>query len=391
MVRNVVLSQMTKTLQNISKRIQKDITIKNGKWDMSAYRSDPQTPYPNGSSGFPYTLYIVTADGFVIERNQPITGYLDSSDIKKVLQYSSPQTIETITNEKWRVLSVPIKFKDKTEGAIFVSYYDPKPESSDKIDKILADSITNIQKKLTITDESINVRNIDIRDIHYEVSFEIINKYNIVLLNNGRTPSFIDPSYISKEINLQKEKKVIDQNTQHLNEVYVQPIYDNRKNIFGLIIVGESVNDINEIMQKFIVYSIAVNIVFIIPLILLSLFIIKRRLSEKLSKHLISMNDKPSSIAFNKKESYLEIDGIKLLIPYASNQYYICEAILLHPQKRWEEDELRTKFGEIEEAGKKRSVYDAMLAVNKKTNYKLIICKDRTYFFNKEYISALKE
>jgi DNA-binding response OmpR family regulator len=76
-------------------------------------------------------------------------------------------------------------------------------------------------------------------------------------------------------------------------------------------------------------------------------------------------------------------------IPYASNQYYIMTALFSNPKKRWEQDEILEKFGEVESEEGWRKVYDAHLAINRKVGFKLIDYRDKLFRINPEYLSAI--
>jgi hypothetical protein len=61
------------------------------------------TPHP-WNRGFPDPIYIISLDGFVIERNALIH-LLDSGSLQFVSQFNSPQTVSGSTFEQRRVLS----------------------------------------------------------------------------------------------------------------------------------------------------------------------------------------------------------------------------------------------------------------------------------------------
>src|SRR5690348_26596 len=83
-----------------TKLVLSDLSYKNGAWDMSKYDADPEIP---GT----YRLYLITKDGFVIDRWRPIAGFLDTSDFKQLLVYQQPQTVTTVAGQAWRLYSEP--------------------------------------------------------------------------------------------------------------------------------------------------------------------------------------------------------------------------------------------------------------------------------------------
>lgn len=364
-------------LIKLTDRIEKDLVYMNGKWDTTLYNSDPYTPYPNGSSGFTNPLYVITNEGFIIERSEPIRGFLDTSDFKHLAVFTSPQTINAITNESWRVLSKMIISKGKTLGVVVISFYNPKQSEIGEIDNRLKENVELIYSKINVTNGTIDISRIDIRNIHYEYSFEIVDKYNNVLLNNGRVPTFIDPSYFSNEAKNKRIKVISDSETK---EPYytVSKILKYESHPIGMIIAGESIHSLNQTLKKYIYFAVGISIVIIIPLILYTFFVLRREFIA------IDNNTQKTikAILFDKKRSALFVDDKEFGIPYGSHQYYICIALFSQPQKNWEYDELLEKMGDIGEQVNTRKVYDAVLAINKRINLKLIEYKNKTFCIN---------
>mgnify|MGYP001791553497 FL=1 len=389
-VRQSSLNQIYDSLQNLSQRIQHDIKYDQGKWDTKLYNADPFTPYPHGSSGFSQPLYIITSEGFVIERNRPINNLLDSSDFKHLLAFSKPQSISTVTNENWRVLSKPIKTKNDTVGVILVAFYNHPSQIAD-IDKKLEENLEQLSSQVRVRDGHIDTSNIDIRNVHYDVAFEIANNFNKVLINNGRTPSFIDPSYIETEFQFEKKRIVEDKLTKEKFLITTQPFIDKNRETRGVIVAGQSISPLNEILYRYIIFALFTSIILIFPLSFFTIFSLRREIKEVINQYEKSKQIKklPSIISFDKKQSILFLDEKVIAIPYASNQYYLIDALFLHPKKRWESDELLSKFGENINSENWRTVYDAMLSINKKVGFKLISYKDRTYTINPSLIPLI--
>lgn len=390
-VRYVTIHNVRKSLHNITSRVKNDLKyINNNQWDTDLYDSDPETPHPAGSSGYSKSLYVITSTGFVIERNKPIDGHLDSSDFKKLLSYQKPYTIENTVNKKWRVFSESVKNGTDIQAVIFVSYYNFDPNSVEETDEILKQNLKLLKEQIYFKNNKLSIDKIDIRNIHYNVSFEIVDKYNIVLLNNGRVPTFIDPSYVIKEMNSKRNEKII-KNAKNGEPflVYSKTLYDKKNNPIAIIISGESLNQINIILNLFILLSLVINIFIIFPIMIFSVKFAKKQLEKQLSEKDISTNIKPKKIIFFKKEGAIIIDDKKVILPYASNQYYLCLSLFSNPKKRWELDELLEKFGEEMIANNWRKVYDAMLSINKKVGIKLIVHKDKTFLINPEILDLL--
>lgn len=377
-------------LQKLITRVGTDLIYDEGKWNTEMYLSDPLTPHPQGSSGFSTPLYVITSGGFVIERNLPIGGLLDSSDFKHLSDFTEPKFVQAATNEKWRVFSKLIKDGDKDLGIIFVSMYNPQDKNLVEIDKILQGSASKIQENIKLKDGNIDVSGVDIRNINYNISFEIVNVFNKVLLNNGRTPSFIDPSYVHDELR-KGERIVRDSKTKISYFALSHELKDKYGKSIGIVSAAASVQNINEFAAKYLIYMSFFNLLILTPLLFFSVNYFINSIRPYL-EYLIN-NEKmavlPKNIFFDKKTSCIHIDGKKYDIPYASNQYYICVAIFSHPQKRWEIDELLESMGDNSIKQNGRKIYDAILAINKKVELKLIIRKNKTYQVNPDYLSVL--
>jgi DNA-binding response OmpR family regulator len=100
-----------------------------------------------------------------------------------------------------------------------------------------------------------------------------------------------------------------------------------------------------------------------------------------------------TSIRFDKPNCTLHINEHQLLFTYASNQYYLCAALLGAPRKKWAIDELLEKLGEHDYHKSWRKVYDATAAINKKVaqiaGTKLIVTNNKTYQVNPELVKKI--
>jgi hypothetical protein len=369
-------------LKEYSNRILEDISYSNGKFDIQKYNSDPLTPLPYQSGQIP--LYIISNQGFVIERNQPIENLLDTSSYSYWLEFLQPRTVKTITGESWRVLAVEIKSADQSLGVIVVSIHLGE-ESVDQteIDQILHKDAESLLTSLKIEKSKFSIADIDIRNTHFKTSFEIVDVYNKVLLNNGRTPSYIDTSYISKEIKTLGFKKIVDIRTNNSYLIYSSTIKDSDGEVVAVIVVGERITEIDNIMSTFVI------ILSISGLVLALIFTV---LFNKLHTDLNSqgVEDKVvHQIKLNLDENILYIDGTQIDIPYSSNQYYLAKALLSKPTKKWELDELFAITGEDVNDSNYRKYYDTVIALNKKVGIKLFEYKDRIYRINPKYLDSI--
>lgn len=394
-IRQLFIRDVHTSVQTFVERVKNDFAFDGNTWNTTKYLADPQTPHPNGSSGYVMPLYIISTDGFVIERTNPISGLLDSSDFQKLRKFTAPVNVSGNTNEEWRVVSREIPGATAPAGIIVVAMYDPAHKNIKMTDEQLLKNSDLLMEKIRILpDGSLDVTGIDIRNIRYDVSFEIVNTYNRVVLNNGRTPSFIDASYIEKEMK-NHVQFIRDSKTNELFFVHTDTIRNPDGVIKGIIVAADSLQDMEFILRNFLLISLFLGVGIAIPISfgfsLIGKQWVKMNISheagelEKLSQKI------PERVWFDAKQSLLHVDGDTFQIPYATNQYYLCDALFLHPAKRWETDELVERIGGVSSSGNIRSLYDASLALNRKFGWKLVVYQDKTYRLNPELIGSLKK
>lgn len=377
----ISMVQTGRYVQQTAKRVKEDIIYNNGKWDTSAYNADPQLP---GT----YPLYILTTDGFVIERWKPLHGFLDLSDFNHLLTYQSPQTIHTITNQDWRIYSLPIQEGHATIGVITVSYFNPQTPLLDVTDQKIKMNAAYIAAHIIIQHGKIDTANLDTRKIPYDVAFQIVDQFNRILAKNNnnnsidRIPNFIDASYVANALQTTGTLQVTDSQTQERFLLVSVPILDSHTLPVGVIVVGKSVSYIQGLLVSYLLWESIVGMISIG----ITMIIIKR--IQKKDKYNVHKITSVKTITFNKIESVITINTVKIPIPYATNQYSLCAALFAAPKKRWEVDELLERFGENQEKGSWRKVYDAMIMINKKVrdivDLKLIFIKNKTYSINPE-------
>lgn len=373
---NIFLSQVKASLYKLTDRVSNDLRYVKGKWDTTLYNADPQTPHPTGSSGFVTPLYIITTDGFVIERNQRISGLLDTSDYKRLTSFSSPQTISGVTNEKWRVYSKPLMKGNTTYGVAMVSYFNPIQTSQSEVDDKLEQNLNKLISQIEITNSTIKIKKIDIRDIDYDVSFEVVDTFNKVLINNGRTPSFIDPSYVNSIIKNKSERTIQDTDTGENFYIVSQTLFDDSQTPRAVVVAGESIDFIHNGIWQYLPYALVMTLLGTGVGIF---FIIKMFNVRTLLKQAESHEFTPQSIIFMQKEGKLQLNEETMDIPVDSHQHKLLQALFNKREKTWNQEELLEYFHESGNQENSRKIYDAMLAVNKKAGFKLIIYKEKTY------------
>ncbi len=379
-------------LNSLSDRIQSDLNIENGQIDTTLYNSDPLTPYPNSSSNSP--VYIITNDGYVIERSKPINGFLDSSDMKYLIKFQTPSDINTLTNENWRVLSKNILENNEIIGVVTAFYHNPENAILSQIDDKLQTNIEKIYEQLEIFNGKITTENIDIRKIDFTISFEVVSKFNKVLINNGRNPTFIDPSYVDSVLKSQNEFRTIkDGQTGEEFLTSSQPIISTDGKVQGLISVARSMKFLNELLANFVKFTALLAVALSLILTAIYKILLRNSMNRFIVEQKTKYNEvqEPKKIFFDLKHSFILVDDEKHEIAYASNQYYLCKALFSKPEKRWENDELLEAFGEESEENNHKKVYDTALAINKKLNLKFVLYKDKTFSVNSDYVKLLQK
>ncbi len=365
-------------LQFTAQRIQEDITYQDGTWDTSSYNGDPIL---SGTS----VIYILASDGFVIERWKPISGYLDASDFKHLLEFKEVQTIKTVSNQEWRILSVPIHNNGEMVGVVTVSSYHPLPEVLPTFDQQLREAANALLEHVEISQNDIALTGFDQRTFPYYISFQIVNKFNTIVAKGNNTnsidrlPNFIDPSYVSTQLQRFPLAFVRDQKNGDIFFLLSNPLQDESGQTKGIIVVGEN---LAFLLQPFAAY-------FGIVVLVVSILVTQQNLTTWYRRSHSKI--KTMKMSFNEKTSILSINDSEIPIPYASNQYFLTQAVLSRPKKRWEVDELLERLGEDPRQNSWRKIYDAMNQVNKKAypvlGKKLILLEEKTYRLNSENVS----
>ncbi|HSW90038.1 MAG TPA: hypothetical protein VLH19_04160 [Patescibacteria group bacterium] len=371
-------------------RIGDDIHFQNGVWDTGEYNSDPEVPGR-------FRLYVFSSDGFVIDRWRPIPGYLDVSDFKHLLSYQVPTTIHTITNQNWRLYSLPISNSSGAAiGVITASYFNPTKDTQNNIDAKLLNATKTISSKLTVNNDKIDSTNLDTRDIPFDISFQIVTNYNQILIKSNtassmdRIPNFIDPSYVAAAMKSPQIQQIHDSQSNDIYVVATRVLRDEHDTPMGVMIVGRTVREMYDLLRFFTIFQLCTG-----AFLLLVIFLITKLphfKSQTAVKHVFSQKD-IESIRFLKEKNALAINTTLIPLTYATNQYVLCASLFSQPKKKWEVDELLEKLGEEMGKEKWRIIYDAMAAINKKASDimrpRLIITNKKTYQINPDLLSFL--
>jgi hypothetical protein len=356
-------------LEQTDARIKGDLVYKNGKWDTSAYDNDLLIQQNN-------PLYIITTNGFVIDRESPINGLLNTSNFQYSSSFTDPKTVTSPSSEQWRMYSEPI-IKNKTiKGVVTVGYLQPDPEATKDIDNKLRNAASTIVSKIKMNGDTLEVSNVDARNININISYEIVDKFNRSLASVGGVPSYIDTSYLP-ELLKGKSAVVTDSITGASFATLAVPILDKTNNPVGMVVSGYPLKQVNDDLAKQLLFSISSGAVVIVFMLFLLGYLIRKdlrkfahQLNETISNTLPLM-PKNITLTFNKENSKITFADKLLKVPYDSNQYYVCKVLFSNTKKRWENDEIVEKiFPEVgfEEVNKYwRKVYDAIRGLNEKS------------------------
>lgn len=373
------------------KRIENDINYSNGKWNLYRYNADP-----NAADTYP--IYILGSDGYVVDRWKPVFGYLDTSDFKHLITFTTPQTINTPTNQKWRMYSKLVTGSNNAViGVITVSYFNPTDDNT-SVDTKISNEADIIASKIIVKNDQITNISIDPRDLNYDVAYQVVDQYNKILAksNNSnsidRIPNFIDSSYVGNLIDNPGFQQIQDNKTSEKFIVYATPLTDSNNDTVGVLVVGKSISFIDNILVNYIISKLIYGFIITVVFATFALWVIRRYLNKYLRENRFK-EEEIKKISFNKASSTIYIDDLEIAIPYATNQYTLCATLFSAPRKHWETDELLEKFGEHELENNWRKVYDTMLIVNKKVSQyasiKLIISKDKVYQLNPQLLSKI--
>ena len=373
------------------KRIENDINYSNGKWNLYRYNADP-----NAADTYP--IYILGSDGYVVDRWKPVFGYLDTSDFKHLITFTTPQTINTPTNQEWRIYSKLITGSNsEVIGVITVSYFNPA-DNNTTVDTKITEEANTIASKITIKNDQITNVSVDPRELNYDVAYQVVDQYNKILAksNNSnsidRIPNFIDSSYVGSAIDNPGFQQIQDNKTHEKFIVYATPLTDSNNDIVGVLVVGKSISFIDNILVNYVISKLIYGFIITVVFATFALWVIRRYLNKYLRENRLK-EEEIKKISFNKASSTIYIDDIEIAIPYATNQYTLCVSLFSAPKKHWETDELLEKFGEHELENNWRKVYDTVLIVNKKVsqyaNIKLIISKDKVYQLNPQLLTKI--
>lgn len=390
-------AQVKASLNGITERVQAGIEFENGTWNISKYNADSEIP---GS----HRLYVFSSDGFVIDRWRPIAGYLNVSNFRLLLEYQTPQTIHTITDQSWRMYSRVVSQNDQTVGVITVSYFSPEESKLAETDRELRQTADRIAKNISVENGELDVSAVDGRLAPFDMPFQIVSQYNRILMktNNAnsmdRIPDFIDSTYVLRNMQRSSVRQVDDDQTGEVFLAMAQPLVDAEGAPRGVVIAAKSISHVGPLLKAYIFINVLMGAAGL--LIAATIRVASRGRTAR--QGIVAATVKPQllrledikAIAFDKKECAIQINDHKIPITYATNQYYLCVALFSARKKKWETDELIERFGERHNHNSWRKIYDASVSVNRKAAVfmepKFIINNNKTYQINSDLLDKIE-
>lgn len=383
-LRNIYITITTNYLKRVSNNIDKDIDIKKNNLNVIKYFQNTNLP-------FDIPIYIITREGYVIERMNFIRGFLDTASFEYSKSFGKPTTILTPGAVKWRVYSRPIVRNNIEEGSVVVAYYDPKESAIQDIDEQLISNANKINSWVVLKNNKLDVNAVKSSNIDYDVYYQIVDRFNKILIDEGSPPSYMDRSYIANYLykNGTTERFIDHNGNQYM--LYITTIGLDEPST--VVIVGKSTNEFETLIGKQQKYMLGTSLL-LLTLTLLVFIYLKKELSsiveDRTTKSLKRLTSPkyldPYKIYFNEKTSYIYFDDTKVKIEYATKQFDFCRVLFQNPNKRWENDELQTKLGFNDEDLHERTFYDLKEIINKKTQgilgQKLIFYENKTYYIN---------
>lgn len=388
-VRSASFSQVKSFLNKNATRIIEDLKYENGQWDTSIYLADTEIKTDD-------PVYIFTLEGFLIDRINQINGFLGTSDFEYALSFKQPQTVTSPINELWRIYSKPIEREGKIEGAILVGFFEPKLVAVEDRDKDLIEAAEKIDSEIEFKNEKPDVRKLETKEVSFEVSFEVVDKFNKALKSEGGLPAYIDRSFVQNTLKT-PERNVKDEETGEPFLVLTKPILDSIGSQIGVVAVGRSLKPLNDVLRNQLIFSLVSAGLVLFSILLFSVYLFGRELPLILRQRLAELREpKPmffETISFNATESFIQLDGERLPVPADSYQHDVCKAIFSSPKKKWEAGDLLEKMGYEFGEGNRRKAYDAAMAINKRVREKigvdLILYRSKVYQINSEVASKI--
>lgn len=392
-VYSLSINDIKEYLESATVNVASDFEYKNGQWNTEKYLSDIYTPTE-------IPLYIFSIDGFLMDRLNVIRGFLDTSNFDYASSFSTPKTFTSLAGETWRAYSYFIKRNDHVHGVILVAYFDPRGLAESEIDADLQEAAANIDSKVEISGDVLDLTNVRQKDIDRNLSFEIVDIFNKSLVSYGGPPAYIDKSYIQEALKQKDFRMVEDKTTKSKYLLRTKPITSNNQAV-GIVVAGKGLDQLGKTLRYQLLLSVMAGLIAIVLFVFVVIYLFRRDISEIVQERLsILSNPAPPEIKtlwFDKyKGTILVNKDILIPIPQNSHQYDVCKLFFQFPKKKMDTidliDAMRDKGTSKSEP---RTVYDTILAINDKVKKilrkQLIQRKQNQYFINPELATKIRQ
>lgn len=385
------VKEIKNNLADISSKVMADFDYVDGKWNTQKYLSDVTTP-----SDIP--LYIFSLDGFLIDRNNIISGLLDTSNFSYAYSFITPKTIESPIGEDWRVYSYPIMRDEQIKGVILIAFFDPRKLSVEEIDPILFKTAHSLDEKIIVIGNSVDASKVRHNEVDPDISFEIVDAFNRSIMSVGGPPAYIDKSYIQDVLSGRDYSVISDKKTREQYIMYAKQIRFDDKPV-GIIVLGKGLNQVNQFLKYQLFLSLVATVITIALFSIFLFFIYRHDMSEIIQEKVIKLSKPslviPQKLHFDEIQSKIVVNDSQFIdIPKDSYQHDICKLFFRHSSKKYDTFDLSDAIGERDETKNiKRMVYDAVEAINDRTKkiigLKLIFLETKQYFINPELASKI--
>lgn len=384
-VKNLSLNDIKEELKITAQKISNDFEFKNGKWNTNKYLSDLETP-----TDIP--VYVYTLDGFLIDRQEIINGFLDTSSFEFASSFTSPKTITSPIGESWRVLSSKVTRGEKIVGTTLVAYFEPRDISEQEIDQILFQEIDFLKSKIKVNNGKIDISSIRLNEINPDISLEIVDSFNRNLISKGGPPAYIDKSYL-QDVMQKKDFSTIQDKKTKINYLITDKEIYSDKELKGIVVVGKTLKEITQILNNLIFLSLLSGVGSIVIFLIVTAYVYRHDIKKLFIVETGKQNTilkEYSKISFGATSNKIIIDSVEIQIPFETKQQKMCNLFFHHPKKKWETDELVEKlveeFVEGQQEKRRHTVYDCIMALNTKIKpyigVELISHRAKFYFFN---------
>ena len=390
-IRSLSLHDMKQYLKITATSVSEDFEYSEGVWNTNKYLSDTTTPSEN-------PLYIFSLDGFLIDRMNVIGGFLDTSNFAYASSFATPKTIVSPIGEHWRVFSYRIERDGRGKGVILLGYFEPAGRSEKELDDVLLANAQMVDSQITVTSGVLDGTQIVDKDIDHNISFEIVDTFNLSHKSISGPPAYIDKSYLQDALRRKDFAVVTDAGSQKKYMLYVQPILASAE-IVGIVVVGKGLDQLNEILGNQLLLSFIAGLLSVFIFAVFTLFVYRHDIGKIIEERLAMLANPQcvvvEQIGFDSSGNKIIINGTHVIdIPVDSYQHDICKLLFKNPKKQYDTLDLSDAMGELDEQKNvKRLVYDAVEAVNAKvkklTGMKLISHTDKKYCINPALASRL--